>query len=462
MDKQFSLHNKKTTPFYSPFAESKTVQRLIELFVVLMIVAYAFEAFWRPERFWQIATGAIGICVLIFSIITGKLFRYIEVKLFLLFLLIAWISSIFNFGVKASYFVTRFHCFWMVFLALYMVLYIAPEPSHVMHVFACTTAICFSVVCAFVTVHATRSLLSETPELRTVLGCFRTERLCGLGNENILGFMCASLLLISVYGFLVTKKHIRILYLFSAALGWFTLGLAGSRTSMVGVGSAIGLTICSSIFLKIGVRKNWHTALRLIVALAVGVFCGAVLLVSFNLPKMIFWGIIQGLHLVTHIPNTSQDSSSASSYTISTSTNSMSIRVSIWVKCIKDSFSSVRRALFGISPLSTEGMTGFIDGQPERTQPHAHNVYLDTIRRFGLLGLAPWIGQIIIWIRHGADILFKGKYDTSDRFLISCVIGFLFMGFTEVVPFSDITGSYIAIPFFIIIGYCMRKVREKV
>ena len=139
----------------------------------------------------------------------------------------------------------------------------------------------------------------------------------------------------------------------------------------------------------------------------------------------------------------------------------MSIRVSIWVKCIKDSFSTVRRALIGISPLSNEGMTGFMEGHPEVFEPHAHNVYLDTIRRFGFLGLAPWIGQIIIWIRHGANTLFKGMNDTSDRFLIACVVGFLVMGLAEPVPFSDITGSYIAIPFFIIIGYCMRRVREK-
>ena len=168
-----------------------------------------------------------------------------------------------------------------------------------------------------------------------------------------------------------------------------------------------------------------------------------------------------GCNMIIHNPYLTQNLANLSSHKITDDNGTLLSRTLIWEKCIKDCFKTVRRALVGISPLSKDVMEGFIEGHHERTQPHAHNVYLDTIRRFGLLGFAPWIGLIIIWIRHGVRTLFQIRDDASDRFLVACVAGCLVMGIAEPVPFSDITRPYLAIPFFIIIGYCMRKARDK-
>ena len=461
MHKQGFCKN-NTDAFSSSVDGSKAKQRLIELFVIMVTVAFAFERVWQHDAVWEITTGAISLCMLIFSLIVGRLYRYLDVCLLILFVILAWFSSFICFGLTASYFISRSHCFWIVFLTFYMVIIVAPDPSRTMRVFTCTAVSAFSIICAFITVHAARTLLSESPELYLVKGCFLKGRLCGLGNANIMGFMCVALFLMSVFGFLTSPKRIRILYLLTAVLGWFLLGLTGCRTGMLGVCGTVGLTICSSFFLRISSRKPWPVFSRFLVAFVIGIMAGLLLLLSFRLPVYIFRGIMLGCNLVIHNPSLPINLETLTIRGIADDDGTMSGRIPIWVKCIKDCFKSVRRALVGISSLSKDVIEGFKEGHHESTQPHAHNVYLETLRKFGLLGFAPWVGLLIIWIRRGIQMLFKRKDQISDRFLVASIAGLLMMGIAEPVPFSDSTRPYLAIPFFIITGYCMRKARERV
>ena len=438
-----------------------TAQYLLELFIALMTISYALEGFWVHTLVWKIATGALSLCVMVFAIFTRRLYRYNDVQFLILFLVIAWISGVFSFGLTGTYFISRFHCFWLVFLALYMAIHIVPDPSHAIRVFFCVSAISFSGICLYMLGHAARSLLFDPPGRNLMEGCFRLGRLCALKNANVFSFMCTALLLVSLCGFLTAKKRIRILYLFSAILGWFTLGLTGSRTCMISISFACGLLICSLLFSHIREKTSMHIIFRWMIALALGIIAGGILLVSFYLPLILFRWIMLGVNGILRNPYLAQNLADLTVRRVTDDDGTMSDRVFIWGKAIKDCFQSVRRALFGISPLSSGGVPGVYAGHHEIETPHAHSIYLDTLRRFGLLGFLPWVAFLLLWIRRATIILFKYKNDISDRFLASCVAGILVMGLAEPVPFSDIVPSYLAIPFFVIIGYCMRKARTQ-
>ncbi|MBR5931099.1 MAG: hypothetical protein IKZ95_03640, partial [Lachnospiraceae bacterium] len=293
MVKLISEYKNCIEAFYSFLVDSKILQCVIELFLILIAVSHAFRSFWGGAFvYWYAGSGLLSMFILIFAILVGRLYYYNEVIYLLLFIILAWFSSVILYGFTLSFFVSRFFCSWMTFLALYMVIRITPDPSRALCIFSYSLVIPFTGICIYTIVHGAWSLFSEYPGQNLLLGCFRFGRLFALKNANTIGLLSAVLILISVYSILHIKKRHRFLFLFSAIIGWFTLGLSGCRTGMIGVSAAFGLIACSTFFLHKGIWQSWHILLRLACALLIGVAIGVLVLESFYLPAVIFRGIL--------------------------------------------------------------------------------------------------------------------------------------------------------------------------
>ena len=462
MIKLLSEYKNYIEAFHAFIADSKTLQYVIELFFIMVAVSHAFRGFWKTSYvYWYAGIGLLSMIMLIFVVLVGRMYRYNDVILLLFFLVLAWFSSAIIYGITLLFFTSKFFCIWMTFLALYMVIRFVPDPSHALCVFSYALAIPFTGICLYALIHGGRSLFIDPPGQDLLLGCFRFGRLFALTNANQIGLLSSSLILVSVYVFLSTKKRRRFFFLFSAIIGWFTLGLSGCRTGMIGVSAAFGLIACSIFFLHKGIWQSWHILLRLACALLIGVAIGVLVLESFYLPAVIFRGILLGLNWIIRNPYLKKNVADLSARKVSDDDGTLTDRVYIWATCVKDCFRSLRRALLGISSLSKERVNGIYTGHHEITAPNAHNVYLDVVRRFGLLGLIPWVGLLVIWVRRGIQMLFKNGAGIADRFLATCAAGMLVMGMAEAVPISDLGPASVTIPFFIICGYCMIETRNK-
>ena len=436
----------------------KILQRMIECYIVSIAFIFSFQAFWRPSVQTLAEMGLLSIVVLVLSVIIGRLYRYNDVILLLLFLVLAWFSSAVLYGVTSAFFISTFFCFWIILLAVYLVIHIAPDPQHILLLFSFTVAVSSIIICLHVLAYAGNSLFFENPGQNLFLGCFRFGRLFALGNANMQGLFCTAQILVSIYGILHTKKVLRILFWISAILGWFTLGLTGCRTGMIGVCVAVALGACSTFYLH--VWQSRHILIRLVCAFAFGAIAGLILLESFMLPVIIYRWILLGINAFARNPYLPKNIAELAARKVSDDDGTLTDRVFIWAQSAKESFRTLRNALFGISSLNKTTVHGIYDGHHEITAVNAHSIYLDTIRRFGLLGFIPWVGLLILWIHRVIQMLFKTGMKLSDRFLAACVAGILVMGISETVPFSELGPAYFSVTFFIICGYCMIETRK--
>ena len=92
---------------------------------------------------------------------------------------------------------------------------------------------------------------------------------------------------------------------------------------------------------------------------------------------------------------------------------------------------------------------------------HAHNTYIELLRKHGVLGFITFMTMLIIWSRQGFKILFRGKETAAFRYLVASAAALLIMGFAESIPFYYMSFCYTSIPFFLTCGYCYR-VRSEV
>lgn len=290
-------------------------------------------------------------------------------------------------------------------------------------------------------------------------GCFRMGRLCGFGNANILGFACVALILLSAFCFLDFRKTAgKCLFVLPFALGCFCLGMTNCRTGIVGISAAFGASAFAFFMKKAG-------KLRLAVRIPLGVLTMTLITFTvsqlFYLPTAIFQGVMRLYGQKTENAFLLRNLNDLVTRRISENDGTVADRVITWKTVIKYSLANGRRALFGNSPITAEHVFGITPGRHDALVPHAHNTFLEVLRRSGFPGLVFLTAETAIWCVTGARRFFDGKERFSVRFLMSSAAVILLMGIVEQVPFAFASTHFLDFPFFIICGYCMNRAEKQ-
>ena len=440
----------------------RLLQKGLIFLTSVIVFIYAFEGIWgtvNPVPY--ILTGALAVVIAGYALVFGRLYRNIDTLLWAVFLSLAWISTIVNLGVSIDFFLSKFLCTWMMFLALYYVVQIINDPKELLKQTFGVYSAGLCLLCLYVLANATASLNYEIPLHDKVNGCFLSGRICALYNANIFAFTCVTLIVSSVFAYLSFCKRIRLLFVFTGIVGWFCLGLTGCRTGMIGVSLAMGLTVFSEFHagkLRLGTKS---ALLKNILPVLISFLTFLFLLESFMLPVHLYRLV---LTVAANLMGQSDILTNVSSLVIrriSDDDGTFSDRTLIWPRGIAQCLKNPRRFLLGISPLSKEVVSGIYEGHHEITAPHAHNTYIDLLRKHGVLGFITWMSLLVMWAGIGIRILFDKEESSQIRCLMASIAGILVMGLVESVPFSYTAWCYTAIPFFLACGYCYRN-RSKV
>ena len=90
-------------------------------------------------------------------------------------------------------------------LAVYYASRTVPDSVKLLRVSVLAISVADFLICLSALYHATQTLFIGTSPASVVTGCFRNGRLCALRNANSFGFVCASLLFVSILGLVSTK-----------------------------------------------------------------------------------------------------------------------------------------------------------------------------------------------------------------------------------------------------------------
>lgn len=502
---------------YFGMISENTMQVSMTLYTVFVAVLYALDGIWEDRTVLIYGlTGLLGLVFSLISVLSGRLYRETDVRLLLLFLLYAWISASFCFGLSISFFCTRFFCVWMVFCSIYFVIRSVPDAERLLRTFILVFSISIGLLCLYVLLHACVSIAYVNPAMNTVRGCFQLGRLCGIGNANYMGFACTALVISSVFGWLdsyecmrsaipdgdcrrkfssesgkVSRylrglssgtadfagcngryRILRVLYTGTAALGWFALGLTGCRTGMIGVSLAVGDVVY--ILLNTDAEQGRASAknrcrvprsetkvrrikARRFVLLTVPVVSACMMLLSFELPVILFRTAARVYCALADDQVVWGHLSSLTVRRLTDHDGTMLDRIYTWKRCLLLCFKNVRTMLLGITVFSSDGIGGVYEGHHEILVPHAHNVYLEMFRRFGLIGFLIWLFPLCLWIEKGwRTIRLRGE-SSAVRFLAAACAGLLVMGLAEPVPFMYSSRCQLPLLFFLICSCCVRR-----
>ena len=442
----------------------KIAQIVLTAVVLLLGMAISLKAFWgrndiRLIFYWVFLP--IGAATLLFCIIRNKLYKSIVFFSIVIFFCFAWVSSILEYGFTFGFVLSGFCCTGVAATAICYAVQAVPDPKKLTVIFIAALTAVNSAICTIALISATSSLFFEVPPQDTMLGCMLGNRLCGEGNSNTLGSSAASLVLLSLCGGLASGKKAKPIYAAALVLGWFTLGLTGSRTSQVGVSFSVCVIVFFVVLSKLRERnENINGRISFVIclkALALSAVFFATAFLSFSLPALIYKGV---LWITARISNNGilfNNLFGLSPRDIEDD-GTMNGRLQIWVQCIKDFTADVRHFLFGISSDNSRWIA-IKDGDMVSSSIHAHNIILEWMRKFGLVGTVIWMIPLVYWIRNGVRTLFGGK-SLEDRVLAATAAGLLVMGIAEVVPFYPEYDCLLVPLFFFICGYCVRQNRD--
>ena len=438
----------------------KPSQGLLNAVVLLLGVVIALKDFWSRYDiqfivYWSIL--AIGAFTILFCVIRCRLYKSIIFISIVLFYCLAWVSAIFEYGFSFGFVFSGFCCTGVAATAICYVVQTVRNPKRLTSLFTAVFTLVNSGICTMALISATRSLFFEVPPQDILLGCMTGNRLCGVGNSNTLASSAASLMLLSGCGLFGSGKKARPLFTASLLLGWFTLGMTGSRTSQIGVSFSVSVMVFSVVLSKLREKSESNNSKFLLLiclkAVALSVLSFALSFLSFSIPTLIFRGV---LLITAKISNNSflLNNLLGLSPRDLEDDGTMNGRIQIWTQCIKDCTADVRHFLFGIS---TENRTWIAikDGDRVITYIHSHNIVLEWLRKFGVVGTVIWMIPLFYWIRKGVRTLFRGER-LEDRFIAASAAGMLVMGIAEVVPYYTGYNCLLVAPFFFICGYCIR------
>jgi hypothetical protein len=428
-------------------------------FIAAAAVLYAFQGMWdRGALLLYLGTGLLAAAVSVCCLLSGRLYRQHDIRFLLLFLVYAFLSSAFVYGLTIHFFVSRFFCVWAVLFAAYCVILVVPEPKKLFFCYTLFSALSLSAMCLLVLTHASRSLLMRYPAQDLARGCFRVGRLCGLGNANYFGFACFSLLTVSLFGLLHSSARVRFLYLFAAGTGWFCLGLANCRTAIVGFSFALALF--SFVTLRKSAARFRSRPLFLFVLAVLPLLVLIISLFSFYLPLPLYRLVMSLLNRSAGNPHLENNLTALVSRDLIADGDTFSDRVLIWTNCLRSCFKNSRRALLGITRLSRDAIGAVYAGRHDIQTPHAHNACLELLRRYGLIGLAILLPLFFLWCREGIRRLFSDE-PQGICFFLCCAAGMLLMSVSEPVPLAYDAPCYLDIPFLLACGYCVRAGRSR-
>ena len=437
---------------------NKGIQIILTAVALLIAITYTLKGYWLYSSISGICfviSFVIGSVTILFCIAYKRLFFKIDFVVFIVFCLFAWLSSVLAYGLSYYFFVSDFFYSAIAILALYYVIQSLTNYEIALKLLTIVIVISHVVINLFILIHASDLLMDDPEKTDLFFGSFEGNRLSGLGNPNTLGMSATTLLMCSLFGFLNSKKAMKLYFGFTCWMGWFMLGLSGSLTSQFG--SIISIFLLLSFVLlnkktdEHGCSHNRKLVVAQIKSVIVTLVISVALFLSFLLPILVYKGIMS---IIIH------GNVGDLSPRILDDDGTVSGRSAIWIQCVKDSFSNWRLALFGTSslnydPVYVHGENGIIE------QVHAHNIILEWLRKFGLIGLLIWCVPLFYWIKCGVRVLFDRSEKTSIRYLAAIAAGMLAMGMTEVVPFYPQTTSALTVPFFLICGLCVRLNRDR-
>lgn len=397
--------------------------------------------------------GLIGLATVFYSVIKKELYLNADTVLFSAFLLLSWISAVVGYGISLSFFSSKFICAWMMILAVYYAMQTASDPKRLFGFAALVISAVELFRCLSVLYHATNTLFNGTTPASLFTGCFRYGRLCALWNANTFGFMCTSLIFVSVLGIAISKGILKAYYGFAAFVGWFCLGLTGSRTGAVAVGTGLGIILFSEALRNFCYGRKDHVILRYISSAAASVLAVALVTESFLLPGIIYRYVLElftnGTILELRTRRIRDDDGTLSS------------RTYIWDAVIRTFFKDARHFLLGVSPLSRDMVGGAYNGHHEMVEYHSHNTFIELTRIHGFSGLLIWVVLLVRWGKSAAKSIFDPEGTKPARYMAACAAGILLMGLSEPVPLIYSSSMYLTIPFFIICGMFEKLRREK-
>ncbi|MBP5221750.1 MAG: O-antigen ligase family protein, partial [Lachnospiraceae bacterium] len=429
---------------------------------VLIVLMFCFQTFWNSTSVSIPVYAALGlISAITIGCCVCFLQRRIGFDLIALaaFFAVAWLSSILAIGFNVKFIYSAFVCISLSYLAVYNTFYSIPDYEKLIKTISAVIAVANSAICIFVLINASRSLFYEEPLEDKMNGCFTGWRLCGLHNPNSMAMICLALLLISVFGIIKTQKTARILYSISAFLGWFTLGLTGSRTSQL----AFSATACLFVFALLqekarkGIQEKKRVVIRIIFVLIIAIAVTALVFVTFALPTFIYKGIMFIIAKIINNEFLLNNVIGAAPREINVDPTA-SGRLGIWKQVLRDISQDSRHLLFGISYFG-EGMIHVSVGETEIVFDQSHNIILEWTRKFGLVGLIAWLFPLGYWVVNGVKLLFSGEERTEYRYLAAGMGGLLLTGMAETSPFYP--GALLAPLFFLICGLCVRLNRDR-
>lgn len=435
--------------------------RILQIAAGALFAVYSVILFL--ERYWESSSiviysiiGLAAFAVILFCIFYGSLYRNIDVWLIILLFFFIYVGIVVNYGFSPSENISRFYCIWGGVFALYFIVQIAPDRKRIMRVFSAVSVLPLGYICVSVILNASHAICKGVPPHDTFKGSFEMGRLCGLYNSNVLGIASAALILIGIYGLLRAKKWFRLYYAAGITLGWFTLGLTNSRTAIIGVSVAVSLLIVFVIQRKLLNRMIRHTVMKWILSAAMFIGITLLLIMCFYLPRHIycFTAELYG--------NWKNKTALLNNITALKSRNvfdddTLIDRVYTWGQSLRIIFSSPRRWLFGVSPISAEGISGVYAGHHEILAVNAHNILIEVLRLYGVIGLVIWSALVTMWCRAMLQVFRNLTANVPDLFLTAAVAGMLVMGITEANPFLGRVEVLLSVPFVVMCSNLINR-----
>lgn len=430
-------------------------QSISWLLFVFLTAILCFERYWVSSNIgFYTFIGLLGAVIIITCIVRGRLIKCLDVQLILLLFFYIYVSITVSYGFSSSPRILRFYGLWTGIFALYFLMRISADRKRLLSAFSAVSVLSLSFMCISGILNASHAICKEVPPHDIFRGSFEMGRLCGFNNANFIGLAGAALLFISVFGLLRSRRWFRMYYIFGILIGWFTLGLTNSRTCM------IGFSVSASLLFVFILHKKYLTGHPVIkwVLTAVIFLAGTVLIVSsFYLPMRIYrlgaglygrWR--NNAYLLNNIGLLSER-------WLIDDDGTFADRINIWIHSLKAIFSSPRRLLFGVSPIRTVYIGGVYEGRHDITTPHAHNIFIEILRLYGVIGLTIWLAMIVRWVTSWVKTLSASASELSEYYSAAACFGMLLMGSAEPLPLLTLYPVMAAVPFVVMSASMINK-----
>lgn len=257
----------------------RLVDNLLVAAIVFIILCYVLSDVFVSHKSWCFPVcGVMGIIIAGVCIIRSKLLASYDAMLLCAFLCLSLISSTLAGVAPLEFLCSRFFSFWMMCLSMYFVVQALPDRKRTIGIFFFFSSLVLCFVSIYAIFHASASILANVLNENMTKGCFSDGRLYALGNANVIGVTSAGHILLSIAGLLEYGKRnraLRIFYLFSAFIGWMTLGLTGCRNGRIAVALTLSMLFFAFLRRNLGREKK-----KFLLEIALSSFVFAMVLVS--------------------------------------------------------------------------------------------------------------------------------------------------------------------------------------